>query len=422
MTAVSKKFYNLFWTNEVCRRIFSLHKEQLLEKRDIDLGHEKRTYYLQKIVISNDKGKKLSTDLIETRIENNKVDLNDNLEVTASKYFDEAKFQALVETYFGKAIEKIEKELSSGTFSQVRFGFELLSSLSSEEKLIKFLKGYHLLPANINSFSQIEEMLNKTVSSFITKESILEFLDSVDKISEFYTTGVYHNLLESNKFYADTFYETELFKDRLQLFDMLYEAKVFESGIYKTYYECYNCDENVFKSIATLKTKPSKIALKCPVCKRETFYLSPYRINDEIFSHITDKDGLIKFAAKHLLTQKGFTYKDNIQIPPDIELDLVAFKKEVISLILEVKMFKTDTPEHTHKSNLNTAISKAAKAKEKVINLDSPFKNSFLIVTTNYSDINLLKEVREGNKTKMREYKIKLLSLDELYEYLDNPE
>ena len=104
MTAVAKKFYKLFWTHPVCRQIFSLHKEQLLEKREVDLGHDKRTYYLQKIVLSNNQKQKISPDLIVGRIENQKVDLNDNLENKTSKYFDEAKFQALVETHFGKAI------------------------------------------------------------------------------------------------------------------------------------------------------------------------------------------------------------------------------------------------------------------------------------------------------------------------------
>ena len=234
-----------------------------MEKREIDFGHEKKIYYLQKIVISNDKSKKLSTELVANRIGNKKVDLNDNLEVTTTKYFNEAKFQALVETHFGKAIKKVEKKLSAGTLSQVRFGFELLSSLSSEEKLIKFLKGYHLLPDSINSFAQVETILNKTVSSLITKESILEFLDSIDKISEFYTNEIYQNLLDSNKFYSDIIYDFESFKDRLQIFDLLYEAKVLESGIYKTFYECYNCDEGVFKSITTLIIIISCIIIPC---------------------------------------------------------------------------------------------------------------------------------------------------------------
>lgn len=422
MSAVEKKFYNLFWANAVCRQIFTLHKEQLLEKRDIDFGEQKRSYYLQRIILSNNQKQKISNNLIVSRIENNKIDLNDNIETTTSKYFDEAKFHKLVETHFGKAIKKIERSLSSGTFSQIRFGLELLNSLSSEEKLITFLKKFHLIPTHVNNFSQIEEILNKNVSSLITKESILEFIDSIDKISEFYTNEVYHNLLESNNFYMDILYDAESFKDRQFVFDQLYEAKIIESGINKTYYECYNCEENVFKSIATLKAKPTKISVRCPVCGKETFYLSPYRINDEIFAHITDKDGLIKFAVKHLLTEKGFTIKENFVIPPDIELDLVAFNKDNLTIILELKMFKTDTPEQTHKSNLNTAISKAIKAKQKLVELENTFKNSFTLIVTNYSDEKLIKETRDGSRAKMKEHKVKLITLDEFANYIDNHE
>jgi hypothetical protein len=420
MTSVTKKFFSLFWTNTVCQNIFSTHKEQILEKREVDVGTEKRTYYLQKIVISNDQVKKTDQQLVVTRIENKRVDLTDNLENKAAKYFDDAKFQAFIDTRFGKAIEKIENKLSSGTFSQVRFGFELLNSLSNEAKLITFLKKYHLIPEHINSFSQIEEIFQKTVSNLITKDAIIDLLDSVDKISEIYNTEIYQNLVESNQFYTNVMYDTESYKSRIQLFDFLYEAGVLESGVYKTYYECYNCDDNSFKTIATIKAKPSKIALKCPICNKETAYLSPYRINDSVFEKITHKDGLVMFAVTYLLEENGYNCTQNFHIPTDIELDLVAFKDGRNAVIFELKMYKTDTPEHTQKSNLNKAVSQAIKTRSRISDLNNQFVTADFYIVTNYKNLELIKETREEHREELREKKIKLLSLGELYEKISN--
>lgn len=420
MNAISKKFYAIFWNNEACKNIFSLHKEQLLEKKELEIGNEKRTYYLQKIVLSNNKLKKLKTDVIEARLENKKVDLNENLEVSTNKYLDKARFEALIETHLGKTINKIEKKFKSGTISQMRFAFDFLNSLSSESKFIKFLKTYHVLPENINSLSELEGIFNKKVSSLISNDALLEFIDSIDKLADIYAGEVYQNLFDSNKFYDSTFYENESFKDRLNLFDMLYDAKVLESGINKTYYECYNCDESVFKAIATIKAKPSKINLKCPICKNDSFYLAPYRINDEIFNHITQKDGLIKEAVKYLLIENGLNVKENYILPPDIELDLFASNNENHSVIVELKMYKTDTPYNTQLANLNTAINKLINAKLKILKLDRSFNNVSSILISNYQDKDLLAEVRIEHKTKMKELKIKIFTLGEFQEYLSH--
>lgn len=421
MTAVSKKFYNLFWNNEICRQIFGLHKELLLERKEIPIGNEKRTIYLQRIVLSNSPKKQIDCDIIANRVSNQIVDINEGLKTKGDKYFDEKKFKSLIDTHFGKAIEIIEKKINSGTISQIRLSFEFLNSITSEEKFIKFLKRYCLIPSNIDSFKQFEEILNKKVSSIITNDNILDFIDSVDKISEYYTTELYNNLLESEKFYTDVFYEIESYKDRLSFFDLLYEAKIIESGIYKTIYECHNCDENIFKAFATIKAKPSKLTIKCPICNKETFYLSPYKINDEIYSHIIDKDGTIKFAIKYLLEEYDFTIQENIQIPPDTELDLVAFSNDKGSMIIELKMFKNNISEQAYKSNLNSAFSKALKAKEKLYIVNNDLKNLPTVIVTNYNDNELLKIVREANKVKMNQFKIKLLSLNDFKNMIENP-
>lgn len=151
MTAIDKKFYNLFWTDPTCQTIFSTHKTQLLED-EVELIVTKEKFFAQRLVLTNSQKRKTGTQLAK-RTENESIELIHNLQTAASKYFDEVRLEAFIKNKFGKTIKKLETDFTkSGGW--IKLAMKLISSLDSEEDLFKLLSDYHLTPKEIKNKEQ----------------------------------------------------------------------------------------------------------------------------------------------------------------------------------------------------------------------------------------------------------------------------
>ncbi len=396
---VLQQFYNLFWGNESCQEIFLNHKEQLLEKDEIEIGSKKQFTYLPRLVLSNSLKKRGIDKRLVERIESKKIELNHALEgLFSEKLIKHPEIEQKLKSRFEKPFEIVVSKLNGSKITQTRFLTEIASSVISEKRLLKFLRKYGFIGDEIKSFDQlsnsIEHFIENEINRLTQKDSFQELLNGINDLSEFYSNHKFDALMNANAFYLDVLYDKDNYQSRLDLFDNLYDIDVLQGGHYKTYYECTNCNVGVFSGNVSLNVTPSKVKLKCPNCNKEVFYLAPYKIHSEITNHITHKDGLLFFAIKSCLLDKGISFLENYIIGPDIEIDIAITKNQGILEIIEVKQFKTDRPEDTQLHNLRDALSKIGKRRQKLIEIDGNYEYVRFSLMTNISDPELINEAK----------------------------
>ncbi|MBI1228004.1 MAG: hypothetical protein GC192_22420 [Bacteroidetes bacterium] len=417
MTAIDKKFYNLFWTDPICQTIFSSHKAQLLED-EVELIVAKEKFYAQRIVLTNSQKRRTGTQIAK-RNENESIELIHKLQVATKKYFDEAKIDIYIKKKFGKAIKLIEKDLtkSGGWWKLV---MKLVGSLDSEKDLFKLLTDYYLIPKEIETKEQFGKYLENEISSnireFLKKENLSELAISIDLISTYYNYKIKNNLVSATKHYTDVFYDNENFQDRLYFFDNLYEIGVIKGGKLKSYYECVNCSPNIFNGVLTLDIKPTSLKMKCPSCSKELFYIVPYELDKVIYDNIVHKDGILFFAIQHILEQHKYKFISNYHQPPDVELDFCLLNdQQLIYEIIEVKMFKTDRPEDTQVGNIREAVSQTKKAIDKLITIQSEYKAIQKSIVTNINVDNIYKTAKKELEKDLKDYNIVLYTISDFY-------
>lgn len=413
MTAIDKKFYNLFWTDPTCQTIFSTHKSQLLED-EVELIVTKEKYFAQRLVLTNSQKRKKGMQLAK-RTENENIELIHNLQTAASKYFDEVRLEAFMKSKFGKTIKKLDTDLTkSGGW--LKLAIKLISSLDSEEDLFKLLSDYNLTPKEIKNKEQfgqyIEKELTDYLKDFIKKENLSELAISIDLVSTYYNHKLKNNLVSATKHYTDILYDSENYKDRLDFFDNLYEIKVIKGGKLKSYYECVNCPPNTYNGILTMDIKPSSLKMKCPCCKQELFYIAPYELDKTIYDHIVHKDGLLFHAIQNLLKQYKYNFVANQNQPPDIEIDFsLVNDNNLIYELIEVKMFKSNRPTDTQVGNLRETVSQVKKAIDKLMELNPDYKLIPKSVVTNITDENVLKIAKTELYKDLKEYNISIYTV-----------
>lgn len=417
MTAIDKKFYNLFWTDQTCQTIFSSHKAQLLEN-EVELIVTKEKFYAQRIVLTNSKKRKAGTQIAK-RAENENIELIHNLQTAAKKYFDEAKIEAQIKSRFGKAVKTIEKDLTkSGGWWKL--AMKLVGSLDSEKDLFKLLSDYHLIPKEIENKEQfgkyVESEFNSHLKDFLKKENLSELAISIDLISTYYNHKIKNNLVSATKHYTDILYDSENYQNRLEFFDNLYEINAIKGGKLKSYYECVNCSPNTFNGVLTLDIKPSSLKLKCPSCSKELYYIVPYELNKVIYENIVHKDGLLFFAIQYLLEQYNYKFVHNHTQPPDIELDFCLLNdQQLIYEIVEVKMFKTDRPEDTQLGNIRDAVLQTKKAIDKLVSINPNYKTISKSIVTNIKSNTVYKLAKKELEKDLEEYNIFLYTVSDFY-------
>jgi hypothetical protein len=377
------KFFSIFWSDEACRKIFLLHKEELLEKKEVDL----------------------SIKLVQ-RIENRELELGHELNSTTKRNIDQSKIDEYLNRTFAAPIQEFSKGINNNKIQQVRFIMEATSSLLSEKRFLKFLQKYKVIPAGIHSMDGLskhfETFFKTEIGKFLTPQRITEFLASVDQISSYYQNAYIKDLMDANNFYSDILYQEENYKDRIAMFDLLYEAGVLQGGKFKGYYECTKCDYGIFNATVNIKTAPSKTKLKCPACGQETFYIVPYEIQEEIFEFIKHKDGLLFHLIKGLLGKKGLKFLQNVNLIADVEADLALLDElNRVNRVIEIKMFKSDRPEDTIRKNLEGGLRKFLDARKKLISVNPDWTGVAYHFITNITDESCYRELVEKFKNEL---------------------
>ncbi|MGE0636571.1 MAG: hypothetical protein AB7P01_09025 [Bacteroidia bacterium] len=417
MTAIDKKFYNIFWTDPTCQIIFSAHKAQLLEN-EVELIVTKEKFYAQRLVLTNSQKRKAGTQIAK-RSENDSIELMHNLQSAAKKYFAEVRLEAYVMEKFGTAIKLIEADLAqSGGW--IKLIMKLISSIENEKDLFKLLSDYQFIPKEIENKEQYAKYLEKELAThmkeFFKKDNLSDLAISIDLISTYYNYKIKNNLVSATKHFTDILHDSENYKDRLEFFDNLYEIGVIKGGTLKSYYECVQCPPNTLNGILTTNIKPSKLKIKCPACGKELFYIVPYELDKTIYDNIVHKDGLLFFAIKHLLEQYNYKYQPNVIFPPDIELDFCLINEQgLYSEIIEVKMFKTDRPDDTQIGNIRGAVSQTKKDIDKLISVHSGYKTIQKSIVTNISNDNVYKQATKELEKDLNEYNIVLYTIADFY-------
>lgn len=417
MELVKKKFYNLFWTDPICQDIFSKHKSQLLEN-EVELIVTREKFYARRIVLTNSQRRKSEKRLVK-RNESENIELLHNLQTAAVRYFSGERMESYIMHRFGETIGKIEGDLKK-TGGWFKLLTKLVSSLDDEKDLFKLLSDYKLIPEGISSkelfFKYFEEEFNQQIKKFLKKENLSDLAISIDLISTYYNHKIKNNLFSATKHFTDILYDTDNFNDRLQFFDTLYEMDVIKGGRLKSYYECVNCPPNTFNGVLTIDIKPTSLKLKCPCCKKDLYYIVPFELDQGVYEDIVHPDGLLFFAIGHLLDQYGWKYIANYVQPPDIELDYCILNEEnLISEIIEVKMFKMDRPEDTLVGNIRTAVSQIKKSIDKLVSINPGFKMIQKSLVTNVSSDHLYKLAKTEMANDLKEYNILIYTAADFY-------
>lgn len=406
-----EKFLALFWSNEICRNIFLLHKEQLLEKDVVEaLDGSKTHYYSPRFVISNSLIRKDLHEKLQKRVEHRELDLGHHLGHTTERNFDQQKIEAYFNKLFSHPIKEVSKKIDAGNIQQVKFLMEATSALLSEKRFIKFLQKYKIAPVEINSIDDLarhfESLFKTEVSKLFTPERISDVLASLDNITSYYQNAYVKDLMEANNFYTDFLYDKDNYKSRISFFDILYEASILVGGKFKGYYECTQCDPGIFNGSITVKATPSKLKLRCPVCGSETYFIVPYEIHDDIFQLIKHKDGLLLHVIKLSIEKNGWMCASNVNLSNDVEADICVYNNNLISDVIEIKMFKTDRPEDTIVKNLEESLNNLIRNRQKLINENQNWINVQFHLITNITIDATIAEVRNTFQNQIANTKV----------------
>jgi DNA-directed RNA polymerase subunit RPC12/RpoP len=260
----------------------------------------------------------------------------------------------------------------------------------------------------------IEQEFNAQSKDFMTKHNLSELAISIDLISLFYNNKIKNNLVSATKHYTDILYDTENYSSRIDLFDNLYEIGVLKGGKLKGYYECVRCSPNTFNGVITSDLKPSKLKMKCPGCGKEILYIVPYELDENIYNHIIDNDGILFFAIQYLFEKHQVKHLSNHKILGDIEFDFCLLNEDnLIQEIIEVKMFKTGRPTDTQIGNIRSSVGQIKKSIDKIVKIESGYQYVTKSLVTNINDDNINKLAIQELKSDLDKYNINIYTIDD---------
>lgn len=409
MSLVKKNFYNIFWNNRTCRNLFLLSKEELLET--VSFGSDKNpyTFSVNKLIISNAQDDIDEFEAIKFRNEHDSQALDISVE-DKIEYF-----KPILEDFFGKHLEKpvnkLIEDIDKRGWKLLMKVIKLLTNENTREKKgIELLQEYGFIGKQLNNFKQIEEyfeskLIPKKGNELINEQTINTFFEGIKFIKELYVNHSYKKLHNSNQILVNTLNSEDDFQSRMKLFRLLYESKILLSNKEDAFIECSNCDPETYKGVFKLRISPNKLKdLKCPICSNELRYFVPYKLDDNIYMAIKQRDGLLHDALLNKLENYGFNYVINKVFLNDIEIDCIydAMLNNVrVTYIVETKMFKLNTTKNKLKSKIRQNYGKLIADVKRLQELDE-FKTKLLkpLLLVNVTDNELISEIDAELKSK----------------------
>lgn len=294
---------------------------------------------------------------------------------------------------------------------------ELLECLSNESELISFLHKYKIIPEEVMNFQSLgryaEGEFIREMSKFFKKEEVADLLGSIDDISDVYNSILKESLINANKQVTDRLFDHEDYQERIEIFENLYEIGVLSGGYFKSYIECTNCLPKTFSGYFTCDITPSKLHFLCPNCGQEVYYMVPYQIHRGLYDHIVDKDGILVNAISYLLDQHKVKYEKNKNLEDENEIDFVIMKGEIVTTLIEAKMFRTDKSDDALISNLLEAVTQVKKTKDKLVKVNERYRSLEYIVISNITDRSIYNVAKNKCSNDIDDYKIHLMSPDD---------
>lgn len=418
------KFYKKFWNDDVCRDIFLSHKSKLLKIRTLDLEIIKQDYFSSEIIISNTISREESIRKIESRVDSNEIDIRHNLKLSVRRYFNEEQIQEFLNKKYGRTIQKFKQEINEKSIFSL--AIKVVVASQSEEGIVNLANEYHITPSEAKNVKEIENYFVKQLKTegnkFLKRENISELFFSIDDISKIYDSKLRDIILKSDKHYTKVFYKEKWApKNRMKLFEELFELGILKYGKSKSYYECVNCPPNTFSGLFNTNIPPGKLKLNCPSCNEETFFAVPFSICKEIYEHITHQDGLLFHAIKYLVHSFSIRHEVDKIIPKDIQIDICILnnQSEIIEII-EIKMFKRDRPKDTKIGNLKDAFEQIEKMRTKLIKQHQGFGHIKYSIVSNIGDDEVINETKKKIGKKLREINTEIYSPEGYRNYLKN--
>ncbi len=348
MTEKTEIFYSLFWRNKACRNLFLLSKEELLYSKEIKIENKISIITLPRIILSNVNKNDHSHQLIQTRTATETI-RNEHAIGRNFKSFEPI-LDALIDSNFGKGIQNLLNDLEKEPKKIIRLLIKLTftKEYKREELIIKILNDYGFIGHNIKSIdeigNQIENfILKKEFKNIFSENNFYKILELLKSFKDIYINYSYRNFYESNQVLVNALHNEENYLDRLELFDILYSSDIIEFSREDSFIECTNCETGIYKGVIKLKTKPIKLNnLICPICNNKLNYYVPYQLNNEIYSIVKEKDGLILHALCNFLEKNKIRYRKNKAYLKDIEIDC-EYDINDKHYIVECKMYKNNS-------------------------------------------------------------------------------
>ena len=372
MSEIKQIFYNLFWQDKACQNLFLLSKEELLDTKIIQLEGVSTSVSLPRIIISNIQDKEdFNHKTIRLRNETSNIrtekSLNDKIELYTPIITN------FIETKFGKSLKKVICDFENDPWKILSKPLEaILDGEDNFEKVtIEFLKEYGFIGKNINSFSGLEkffekEAISKNAKTFLSENNVWNFLEFLRSIKDIYVNESYKSLYNTNQILVNALHDIDDYKSRLNLFSLLYESKIITPSHEDSFIECTNCEPGDYKGVFQLKLNPRKLSnLNCPICSNELSYFVPYELHNDIYQIIKQKDGLLLDVICNYLENKKITFKTNVNLLKDIELDCV-FENNKFVYIVECKMYKQSTTFEKQKHKMREHYGKLLKDAERI--------------------------------------------------------
>ncbi len=416
MSLIRKKFYNIFWQNKSCQNLFLLSKEELLETTSIGTDDNPFSYSLNRVIISNAENRTYDIDTIKVRNQNYDLDLGNSIEQKVEY------FKPIVEKFFEKnykkAFDKLTEDVEKRGWKVLVQSIKLLSSPDKiEQNSTKLLQKYGFIGKQINTFEALEnhfknQFIPHKGNELINEETVNTFLEAIKFIKEIYVNQSYKNLYNTNQILINTLNSDDNFESRLKIFHHLYESKILISSNDDAFIECSNCEPGTYKGVFQLRLNPNKLTdLKCPICSNELTYFVPYKLHNDIYKIVKEKDGLLQDALNYKLDELGISFKTNQTFLNDIEVDCI-FKANELTHIVETKMYKINTSKNKLKIKIKRHFDKLAKDIQRLLE-SNEFKINEIkpLLLLNIPDRQLLEEINYELKSNNHNHIYKIISI-----------
>ena len=398
MSEIRDIFYNLFWQSKVCRNVFLLPKEELLDTQKLELDPElKVSVSFPRIIISNVTKDDEAYNTLKIRTESDKIRKQNNLQAKVDKY--QPLITNFFESKFGKSLKKLTDELDADPSKLIKFlGKFLIAGQKKKEVLIlEQLKHYGFIGHHIESLSNLgansEQTMRRILKDALTEENLWNIHEFAKSVKDLYAKSNFESYYSSNQILVNSLFSEDDFQSRIALFNKLFDVGVIAPSNEDAFVECVSCPSGTYHGSLQLKLSPNKLAnLVCPVCSNKVNYYVPYHLNDLIYKIINSNDGLLLDALVHRLQQKKIPYKLNQTFLNDIEIDCW-FDFNGSSYIVEVKMFKQNTTREKLEEKINEAYLKLLEDVMRILN-DKPDISVFPILLVNIPDQKYLDSIR----------------------------